>query len=462
MISQDRVRQLEGFGMVQSAPGYVYRPCTVGQIADCLVLATQSGRQVTLRGGGNSYGDAAIGSENLLLDFTRMNRILEWDPEGGRIRVEPGTTIQDVWEHTIEDGWWLPVVSGTMFVTIGGAVAMNIHGKNNLHAGYFAEHVLAIQVLKTDATLVTVKPEDSAFWAIAGGLGLVGVIVSVTIQLKRISCGLVSVVERVSRDWKGQRSAFENAAGSADYAVSWIDAFAKGAHEGRGVFHEARYAEIEDPASLAVDRQHLPDTIFGRFPKAKVWKYLRTLNSRFGMRFVNYAKNTSSRVLGDDKVVIQSLVEFNFLLDYLPNWKQSYQPFGFIQYQPFLPAESAVSVFSRIVASLQQAKLEPFLAVMKRHRPSSSVLAHGLDGYSLALDIKVRDKERVWNQCQKMNDWVIEAGGRFYCAKDSTMRASDAQASFGKAALEQFRIQREIFDPKGLLTSDLARRLKLP
>jgi len=448
--------------MVQSAEGYAFRPSTVAQIAEILAQAVNEGRQVTLRGGGNSYGDAAIGTENIVLDFTRMNRILEWDPDGGRIRAEPGVTIQEIWEHTLEDGWWLPVVSGTMFVTMGGAVAMNIHGKNNVRAGYFCDHVLALQVLKTDGTLVTVKPEDPDFWAIAGGLGLLGVIVSVTIQLKKISCGLVSVVERVASNWKEQFDVFAAAEESADYLVSWIDAFAKGPKLGRGVFHEARYAEIDDPATFATDRQHLPDTFMGRIPKSKMWKYLRHLNNRLGMRFVNCAKNKGSQVLGDDKVVLQSLVEFNFLLDYVPNWKYAYKPYGFIQYQPFLPLEAAEAVFSRIVASLQEAKLEPYLAVLKRHRPSASLLAHGLDGYSLALDIKVRDRERVWNQCHQMNGWVIEAGGRFYCAKDSTMRVSDAQACFGKAALEQFKQKREVYDPKGILTSDLARRLKLP
>lgn len=201
----------------------------------------------------------------------------------------------------------------------------------------------------------------------------------------------------------------------------------------------------------------------GLVPKSVVWRVLRGLNRRAGMRLLNGAKHHASRLLGNGKPHLQSLVAFSFLLDYVPNWRWAYLPGGFIQYQSFIPKEHAREVFRRQIAMQQEAGLESFLGVLKRHRPDRFLFSHAVDGYSLALDFKVTQGNwpRLQALAHRMNDLVLEAGGRFYLAKDSTLRPSDARAYLGDATLERFARWKDVFDPERLLTSALAQRLEL-
>jgi decaprenylphospho-beta-D-ribofuranose 2-oxidase len=252
---------------------------------------------------------------------------------------------------------------------------------------------------------------------------------------------------------------------TADYMVSWVDCFGRGRHAGRGLAHVAWYEHeaSELPASLRPEHQDLPDTILGVVPKSTMWRVLRRFNNRTGMRLINWAKHQASSRLGDRKEHPQSLVGFSFLLDYVPNWRNAYLPGGFIQYQSFVPKERAREVFAQQVLMQQEERLESFLGVLKRHRPDPFLFTHAVDGYSLALDFKVTDRNwpRLQRLCHRMNDLVLQAGGRFYFAKDSTLRNSDVHAFLGSDALAAFQRLKEQLDPEGLLTSGLAQRLGL-
>jgi decaprenylphospho-beta-D-ribofuranose 2-oxidase len=194
-----------------------------------------------------------------------------------------------------------------------------------------------------------------------------------------------------------------------------------------------------------------------------MWRVFKKFCNRTGMRFLNWAKYKSSKTLGNGKPHPQSLVAFSFLLDYVPNWRNAYLPYGFIQYQCFVPKEQARRVFARLVEMQQAEKLESFLGVMKRHRPDRFLFSHAVDGYSLALDFKVtrRNWQRLQALCHRMNDVVLEAQGRFYFAKDSTLRPSDVRAYMGEEAMSRYRELKDRLDPNRLFTSELARRLEL-
>lgn len=464
-IPPERIVRLSGFGLSSSADGYLYRPTGIDGIRDIFKLACECGRKVVLRGAGRSYGDAAIGAEQIVMDLTRMNRILAWDPRVGQIEAEPGVTIEQLWRHTLEDGWWPPVVSGTMLTTLGGGLAMNIHGKNSFRAGTLGEHVIELDALLPTGQLKRLTPKDALFYVLVSGAGLFGVIVRVKLQMKRVFSGQVSVLARSCSGWAEQFAAFEEFEQGADYMVSWVDGFARGKAAGRGLFHAASYIHEsgEAPASLRPENQDLPETILGFFPKATVWRVLRHFNNRLGMRFLNAAKYQASKRLGDGRTQQQSLVGFSFLLDYVPNWIHAYLPGGLIQYQCFVPREKARGVFSRLIEMQQAAKLETFLAVMKRHKPDRFLLSHALDGFSLAQDFKVtgKNRARLWAVCHKMNDVVLQAGGRFYLAKDSTLRPEDFRAYLGVEALRKLRAHKAQCDPEGLLSSALSERLRM-
>ena len=457
----DRVVRVAGYGMRSAADGYLFRPTHVEGIREVFELARRTGRKVVLRGSGRSYGDANIGRECLVLDITRMRRILDWDPDSGLIDCEGGVTIEDLWRYTMEDGYWPPVVSGTMYPTLAGALAMNIHGKNNFRVGTMGEHVTELDVLLSTGELRTLKPSDGLFHAIISGAGLLGVITRVRMHLKPVRSGNLSVLAVACDSWDDQFRVFDEHEPTADYLVSWIDCFGRGQEVGRGQIHAAWY--IDGPAaSLRPDQQDLPDTILGLLPKSVVWRFLKPFNNRSGMRFINWAKHSAGKALGNHKTHPQSLVAFSFLLDYVPNWRNAYLPGGFIQYQSFVPKENAKRVFTEQIEMQQAEKLESFLGVFKRHRPDPFLLSHAVDGYSLALDFKATDRNwpRLQALCHRMNDLVLSAGGRFYLAKDSTLRPSDVEAYLGPA-LPRFLSLKSELDPDQLLTSDLARRLQL-
>ena len=439
----------------------MFRPASVDDLRDLLNLARRTRRALVLRGAGRSYGDAALGREAVVADLTRMDRILSWDPRGGLLECEPGVTIEDVWRHTLEDGWWLPVVSGTMAPTLGGALAMNIHGKNNPRAGTLGEHVREIDVLFADGTVRTLAPEDDLFRAVVGGAGLLGAIVRVALLLKPVASGDVRVLATSPADWDAQFAAFERYEEDAEYLVSWIDLFARGDKAGRGQFNAAWHETRPDAASLSPDLQDLPDTVFGFLPKSILWRFLKPLNNRTGMRLLNAAKDRAGRLLGDGKTVVQGLVAFNFLLDYVPNWREAYGREGFVQYQAFVPKAAARGVFARLGEMGQEARLESFLGVMKRHRPDPFLLSYAVDGYSLALDFKLTaaNRVRLLDLCHRMNDVVLAAGGRFYLAKDSTLRPEDARAYLGDETLTRLRALKADLDPEGLFSTGLSQRL---
>lgn len=464
-VPADRIARQTGFGFTSGADSYLYRPTTVDEIRAVFRLAHATGRKVTLRGAGRSYGDANIGAESLMIDITRMRQILAWDKETGVIECECGVTIEMLWRHVIEDGYWPPVVSGTMFPTLAGALAMNIHGKNNFAVGTLGDQVLEIDFLLADGSLLTLTKNDPLFFAAISSFGMLGVITRVKLKMKKIGSGDLHVLPVSTANWQEQFKAFERLEDEADYMVSWVDCFAGGAKAGRGLFHAGWYTkeEAELPASLRPEHQDLPDTIMGLVPKSVMWRFLKLFCRRSGMRFLNWGKFLSAKLLGNGKPHAQSLVGFSFLLDYVPNWRKAYLPGGFIQYQCFVPKEQAKRVLPQIVEMGREAKLESFLGVMKRHRPDKFLFSHAVDGYSLALDFKVTRKNwpRLREHCHRMNDVVLAAGGRFYFAKDSTLRPADVRAYMGEEAMQRYFKLKDQLDPDHILTSSLAQRLQL-
>lgn len=466
MLPGDRLERVWAWGGASSAMSWVYRPSALEGLRDTLALARAEGRSVGLRGGGQSYGDASTNAENVCLDTSRLNRILEWDPGTGRIRVEPGVTIRQLWQYVIEDGWWPPVVPGTMHVTIGGAVAMNIHGKNNWRAGTIGEHVERCELMLPSGEIVQCSREErpEVFHAVVGGFGMLGCLTSVTLRLKRIHSGLLDVEAVPIRCFDEMFDVVESRMDAADYLVGWVDTFARGAGLGRGLIHQANYLpDGEDRAAtqtLRVANQELPPTLMGVVPKSIMWALMRPFTNDPGVRVVNRVKHATSRWQGHHRYR-QSHVGFAFLLDYVPDWKRAYGPGGLIQYQSFLPAATARAAYRELLERSHRAGLTPYLGVFKRHRTDPFLMTHAVDGYSLALDFKVtaRNRRRLWEHAADLTRVVLDGGGRFYFAKDSTLTAPQLERYLAEARVQRFLDLKRRLDPGGLLQTDLWRRL---
>ncbi len=466
LLPSEKLERVPAWGEASSVMSYVYRPSTLEDLKQVLRRGVESGHSIGLRGAGNSYGDAPLNSENISLDMRRLNRILEWDPLAGQIKVEAGVTINQLWQYVLEDGWWPAVVPGTSKPTIGGCAGMNVHGKNAWKVGTIGDQISEFELLLPSGERVVCnrKQNDELFRAAIGGFGMLGVFTSITLQLKRIHSGLLEVEAIASKNLAQMIAQFEEHLSSSDYLVGWIDALAKGKSLGRGQIHRATYLRPdEDPIAqqtLRLENQHLPDTMFGVIPRSIMWRFMRPFFNNLGVRLVNSGKYWSSKYT-DGAKFRQPHVAFHFLLDYVPNWKKSYGRGGLIQYQCFVPSDTALDAFSKLLRQCQKRRLPNYLTVLKRHREDEFLISHGVDGYSLAMDFRVTPKRRarLLDLAQELDEIVLQAGGRFYLAKDSTLRPEILRSYLGQETVENFRRLKAHYDPDMLLQSNMWRRL---
>ena len=465
LLPNSRQERVVGWGIAGNSLAHVYRPINTLGIRDVIEVARMTGKSVGLRGAGRSYGDASMNSEGIVLDLTRMSRILNWDPHSGIIDVEPGVTVQQLWKYIIEDGWWPPVVPGTMFPTVGGCVGMNIHGKNNFKVGPIGDHVLEFDLLKVDGTQETCSRHVNSdlFHAVIGSAGCLGIIVRVQLQMKRVCSGLLNVEPIPVRNFDELFDVFSQRLKKSDYLVGWIDCFASGEDAGRGLVHQANYLcedeEVDSHQSLRVVNQELPDNILGIVPKSVVWRFMRPLTNDIGVKSVNAAKYLMS--LRASLPHQQSHAGFAFLLDYVPDWKKAYGDTGLVQFQSFVPDATARDAFKSQLAQCKKANRTPYLGVFKKHRSDNFLLSHAVDGYSLALDFSVTPNsvDDLLNLATELTQITLRAGGRFYLAKDSMLHRTDFASSLPSESLVQFTELKKRMDPEEILQTNLYRRL---
>lgn len=456
--------KLENFGHSLKASSYRISVQKPEKIYEAFQLAKKLGLKVTARGTGLSYNDASLNGGGIVLDMRGMNQIAEWNPTTGVVRCESGVTLEQLWQKVEPDGWWPPVVSGTMKTTLGGCLSANIHGKNNFQVGPIGEHVLEFSAMLPSGAVVTCTPKKNAdlFYVMIGGLGMLGVITSITLKMKHIYSGLISVDARpVSNLHEHLNDLLENAPKS-DYIVGWLDTFPGGRSLGRGQIHAARnLKEGEDPNAqdtLKLSYQHLPDRLFGVMPKSSLHYFMSPFVNNPGWRMVNIAKYVSAL---RKHTFRQSHAAFHFLLDYVPNWERSFGRGGLIQYQSFVPKETAEDAWRAMLQLSQKRGLPSYLGVTKRHRPDQFLLSHAVDGFSLALDFKVtgRNRTKLSQMLQEFDRIVLDAGGRFYFAKNSETSAESTRRFLGDATIAKFKKLKKRCDPNGLLESDLYRRI---
>lgn len=461
-LPSEQLAYLENFGHSLRAASYVYKPVRTSEIADLFKYAKHNGLTVTLRGAGRSYNDAALNSSGIVMDLTAMDKILAWDPQTGTITGEPGVTLEKLWQTVLPDGWWPPVVSGTMTTTLGGCLGMNIHGKNNFKMGPIGEHVQEFTALLPTGAEITCSPTKNGdlFYAMISGMGMLGVFTSITLKMKKVYSGFLQVRAFPVPNLHTHLKAILDEAPENDYTVGWLDATAGGGGLGRGQLHVAKYLhEGDDPEpnkTRQVKYQTLPATMFGVFPKSSIHYFMAPFTFNLGFWLVNTAKYVASLRTGNYR---QSHAAFHFLLDYVPNWELAFGQL--IQYQSFIPKETAEDAWREMLTLSQKRGMPSHLGVTKRHRPDKFLLSHAVDGFSLALDFKVTNgnRERMLVMLQEFDKIVLDAGGRFYFAKNSETAAETAIRFLGAETVARFKALKARTDPNNLLESDLYRRV---
>lgn len=461
---------LEGWGMRDRARCRVALVSDSGQIAGVFAEAALRGETVALRGAGCSYGDVALNTDQTVLDCTAMNRVLAWDPATGVLTAEPGVTIAQLWQRILPDGWWPVVVPGTSAVTLGGAAAMDIHGKNNWRVGSFGDHILSFDLLTpAGETLTCSRAQHSdVFHGAIGGMGLLGCFTAITVQARRIATGMVSEWQTAHDSLESLLLALETATGDADDLVAWVDTSARGSRLGRGLLKASRdLGQGEDPhpeASLTVAAQLGSPGLAQRLPSGLLPRLARPLSTPLGVWLANRGQWTRGRSSQRKDAHLTPYARANFPLDAIPQWRDAYRPGGLVQHQSFVPRDSALPAFRQFIERAQNADLIPAFAVLKKHRADDFLLSYLGDDYSLALDFPVRrgQETRLLSLLSTLNDVLVDHGGRGYFAKDSVLTPNQAGRMFTQETLARFVVLKQRCDPNGLLASNLYRRVLAP
>ena len=472
--SNSSVREVTGWGLRNIAHAPVVTPNTPEALAQTLASAATDGRVVCLRAGGGSYGDAALLDGALTVDSTALDRILAWDPTTGVVTVEPGVTIERLWRRILPDGWRPTVVPGRGAVTVAGAAAVNIHGKNNWHVGSFGDHVESFELaLPSGERLNCSRTEHPDLFAGAiGGMGLLGAFTRLTLRTTRVASGLVAERQTAHGSLAALLEAFEAAQATCTDLVGWVDTSARGAALGRGLLGEARdLAPGEDPHAAETLRSAWSEWPSGAakllraLPAPLLPTLARPMTRPAGVWLANRAQWSRGSRSSSARWRRLSYPAANFPLDVVPNWRDTYRPGGLIQQQAFIPRDAAQVAFTQILSRAHSAGYTPSLGVLKAQRASDDfILSYLVDGYSLALDFPVlRGREPgLLKLMHELNDITLDHGGRLYFAKDSTLVPSQVARMYPADVLDRFAALKRQVDPEETLQSALYRRALRP
>jgi FAD/FMN-containing dehydrogenase len=374
-------------------------------------------------GNGRSYGDSCLNHGGVLIETRALADIRSFDPETGMLIAGPGLLLGDILAMSLPLGWFLPVTPGTRFVTLGGAVANDVHGKNHHRAGTFGVHVRHLVLARSDGTTLTCSLTQNAelFAATIGGMGLTGLITEIGLQMMPVASGLMSQETRRF----GSLSEFFQLAGASDhshdYTVAWIDALATGTKLGRGVFFRANHAVAgpNDTQRDAAGLRQLPFPLTPPFP----------LINRLTLKAFNGLYRAANG--GDGTARNVPYGPFFYPLDRIANWNRAYGPQGLRQFQCVVPMADAAPAVTEMLRLTQSAGEASFLTVLKLFgdKPSPGMMSFPMAGATLTLDFPNRGA-RTEKLLTQLDAVTIAAGGRVNPYKDARMSAATFEASF--------------------------------
>lgn len=445
-------RLLTGWGRTAPTLARVSSPSGRAQVEKAVMAAGERG--VLARGLGRSYGDAAQNAGGSVVSMTSLAGVREIDLDGDRITVGAGMSVEALGRMLVPMGRFLPVVPGTGLVTVGGAIASDIHGKNHHRDGAFGNHLIEFELLTPKGERLRINRRESpdTFDATVGGMGLTGVILEATLSLLRIQTSRMRVDTERARDLDDLMARMDAGDAGYRYSVAWIDCLARGSTLGRSVLLRGDHAELDD---LSEDDRRLPLglSVARRIP-APPWAphgLLRPATMRaFNEVFFRRAPL-------EERGRLETLGEFFHPLDSVGDWNRLYGPRGLLQYQFVVPFGAEGSLRT-ILERLSSSGHASFLAVIKRLGERAGLLSFPIPGWTLTLDMPAGGRD-LPQLLDGLDELVAQAGGRVYFAKDSRLRPELVPPMY--PALGRWRELRAELDPESRMRSDLARRLAL-
>lgn len=443
---------LTGWGRTSPSTAQVCQPSGLEQIQALIQAASPA--SLIPRGLGRAYGNPAQCAGGTVLELAAFDQI-RLDPSSGTVTTGAGVSLDALLRALVPAGFFLPVTPGTRNVTVGGALAADVHGKNHHGEGSFASHVMRLQLVDGQGLVRELSPDDpasaAAFWATAGGMGLTGVITEVSFRLIPIETSLISVDTDRYSDLDALMAAMVEADTRYRYSVAWVDSLHPG---GRGVLTCGDHASLEqlrqqapeladnplayDPKALASAPPFLPGGLLN------TWT-VRAFNETW------FRKAPRHRV-GE----LQAIGPYFHPLDGVGDWNRIYGPAGFVQYQFAIP-DAAASLVPQTLTALRKIGAPSFLTVLKRFGPGNpGPLSFPMPGWTLAADVSAA-VPGLFELLDQLDEAVAAAGGRLYLAKDSRQSAAMLERSYPR--LQEWKEQKQLLDPQNIFTSDLGRRV---
>lgn len=443
---------LSGWGRLAHEESAAYRPETWATLSAAVLAAPEE--TVIPRGLGRSYGDSAVNGGGAVLLAERLGRILAFDPEGGTVTCEGGASLARLLAFLVPRGFFLPVVPGTRFVTVGGGIAADVHGKNHHVDGTFGRHVEELTLLTASGELLRCSPAENAeaFDATVGGMGLTGVVLSARLRLLPIETPLVKVEKRRTAGLDETLARLDEEERLGRYSVAWIDGLARGRRLGRGVLMRGDHLPAAELPRGRDARGALPE---GTGPSVPFDAPAFLL----GPASVSAFNALYYRLAGREGPSLAPFGSFFFPLDAVGAWNRLYGRRGFVQYQALLPRETAAEGCRLLLEEFSRERAASFLAVLKTTGPEGrGLLSFPRPGVTLALDVPNLG-ERLRPLARRLDAILLRLGGRLYLAKDALTDAATFAAMYPR--LPEFRAARRRLDPAGRFSSSQARRLGL-
>jgi len=404
------------------------------------------------RGLGRCYGDSALNER--ILSTTNYDRFLSFNAETGIITCQAGISFEEIIKVVVPAGWFLPVTPGTKYITLGGAIAADVHGKNHHSEGSFSRHLHALELMAPDGTIYKCSREENAdiFWATCGGMGLTGVILNATFQLKSIETSYIVEDAIRVRNIHELFPLFEESL-RYTYSVAWIDCLAKGNDLGRGILLNGEHATLEDLETESQKEKPLFVAGEGKLSLPDLFPSF-TINPLTTKAFnqVFYAKGNK-----DNHRHITDYDTYFYPLDGVLHWNRVYGKKGFAQYQFAIPPEGAYEALVKILEMISERQMPSFLTVLKYFGEQEGMMSFPMKGYTLALDFPITG--RLFAFLDELDQVVLDYGGRLYLTKDARMKSP--MFTKGYPRLEEFLEIKARLDKGKVMQSMQSKRLGL-
>jgi FAD/FMN-containing dehydrogenase len=389
-------------------PDSVTKPVWLTEIDDSMF---ESDKLYLCYGKGKSYGDVCLNEGNTIIDMSNLNHLIDFNKDTGVIECEAGITLSKILEFIVPYNWFLPVTPGTKFITLGGAVANDVHGKNHHVAGTFGNHIVDFKLLRSDGNVYKCSKNENTelFEATIGGIGLTGIIKSVRFQLKRIENPFMYVENIKFNNLDEFYSINEESERDFPYTVSWVDCTTKGKSMGRGIYMRGKHASNSD-----IDKQFEHKDGGIPFPIQAPFINIFTVKAFNKLFYSKQLKRVTKQIVPYEP--------YFYPLDFVDGWENAYGKNGFLQHQFVLPTGSSKDILKEIFNLIVSSGMSSFLTVLKTfgELKSPGMLSFPQKGITLAIDYRM-EGQKTLDLLKKIDDLLVETGGRIYPGKDARM-----------------------------------------